>query len=296
MMEPQQRLSIRNAFFILVTLGAIAAAYVPLRGLLRTSPYAPYYAHIPLIPLVSAFFLVSERKKLFGKDQQGSLQGVFLMVAGISLFVLALLQPFRVDVDAAIRVLASLLFWAGGFWLLFGTRTLKSAVFPMTFLIFAVPAPAWLIERILSWLVAGTAAVAHVVFHACGIPFTQAGPVFSLPGMDFEVYPSCGGFRPGLALLITGLVAGHLVLTKFWRKVLLVVWVFPIAVIKSGVRFVTLYLLAYHVDMGVVEPSHFVHQFSGYVFFLIGLGILGLVLWLLRKGDNPPSASRSNAP
>lgn len=107
--------------------------------------------------------------------------------------------------------------------------------------------------------------------------------MFSLPGFAIEVADACSGIRSTIALVLTGLLAGHVFLRDSWAKVLIVAVVLPITILKNGVRIVTLTLLAMHVDPGFLTGQ--LHHEGGIVFFLLGLVILAPVLALLRKSE-----------
>jgi hypothetical protein len=55
----------RNILFILSILASLVAFYSPIRQLLGLSFHNELYSHIPLIPLVSGFFLFWSRKSIF---------------------------------------------------------------------------------------------------------------------------------------------------------------------------------------------------------------------------------------
>ena len=60
--------------------------------------------------------------------------------------------------------------------------------------------------------------------------------------------------------------------------------ILPIAILKNGIRIVTLSALAIYVDEKFITQS-FLHKSGGFVFFLPALGILGLILWGLRRTE-----------
>jgi len=184
--------------------------------------------------------------------------------------------------------LSALVFESGSLLFLFGKEAVKRAYFPFAFLIFAIPIPSALMERIIPALVAASSSVTHMLFKVIGVPFVRQGSVFYLPDMSLEVSQECSGIRSSLALLITAILAGHLFLGKFWGKAILALAVFPVAVFKNGLRIVSLYLLSYFIDMRFIEGS-FHHRFGGSVFFGLGLILMGFFLWLLRRSERPRS-------
>ena len=94
------------------------------------------------------------------------------------------------------------------------------------------------------------------------------------------------GIRSSLALLITSVLAGQVFLVGRWRKMLLALAVFPVTIFKNAVRIVTLYLLSYFIDMRIIQGG-FLHRSGGFIFFGLGLVMLGYVLWLLRAPGSP---------
>jgi hypothetical protein len=78
-MKPQ---NLKGLLFILLSIIAIWMAFSPLRDLLQNSKQTEYYSHIPLIPVISAYFIFIKRKELFGKLPSFCFPGLFIMAAG----------------------------------------------------------------------------------------------------------------------------------------------------------------------------------------------------------------------
>ena len=95
------------------------------------------------------------------------------------------------------------------------------------------------------------------------------------------------GLTWGIILILAGLVflAAQIFLRGPVRKVMLALAVFPVSIIKNGVRIVALYLLSYFIDMRIIDGG-FLHKSGGFLFFGLGLVVLTLVLWALR-GEEP---------
>jgi exosortase len=279
-----KRQSLKGLLFALLSIIAIWMAFSPLRDLLQISKQTEYYSHIPLIPVISAFFIFRKRKEIFGRSLSFCWPGLFIMAAGAVLRLVG--RGLEADPNdyASFATFSTLVFWLGSFLFLYGKEALRKAYFPAAFLIFAVPVPSILMEKIISVLVAASTSVTNLLFKAIGVPFTREGSIFDLPGFSIEVAKECSGIRSSLALFITGILAGHLFLKKFWKKGVLALAVFPVAVFKNGLRIVGLYLLSYHIDMRFIEGD-FHHKFAGSVFFAVGLVLLGLILWFLRRSE-----------
>jgi exosortase len=268
--------------FLLFTAVAIAMALSPLKNLIRYERTSDYYMHIPLIPAISAYIFIRRRKEIFFGSQAVFIPGVLFMAVGAGLFLFARPQLENLYAYAGMSTLSALVFFWGSFLLAFGPEAFRKAWFPLVFLVIAIPVPTALIERLISILVTASTLVTRLLFQGFGVPFVQQDSIFYLPGFDIEVSHECSGIRSSLALLITSLLAGHIFLKKFWKSALLVLSVFPVTVFKNGVRIITLYLLSYFVDMRIIDGG-FLHRSGGFIFFGMGLIILGYILRLLRK-------------
>ncbi len=286
----------KDGLFLLLTAGALALALPPLVDLLRNTKTSEYYSHIALIPLVSVYLIFRRRREMFRGTASAHPWGIVSVAAGVGLYVAGRILGGELDVRASLTTLGALLIWCGAYLLLYGKGGSRRAVFPLAFLLFAVPIPAQVIEKIIAVLVVGSAYMTRLLFAAFRVPFVQEGPVFHLPGFAIEVAQECSGIRSSLALLITTVLAGQLFLRKFRSKALLTAAVLPVALFKNAIRIATLYLLSYFVDIRIIAGG-FLHRSGGFIFFGMGLIVLGSILWLLRVGEgrNPGPTGGLNA-
>ena len=173
------------------------------------------------------------------------------------------------------------LIWVGAFTFFYGATTLRAAAFPMAFLLLMVPIPESILGRVINLLQSGSTDIAYFLFRTAGVPVLRQGFLLTVPGVTIEVAKECSGIRSSMALFITCLLAAHLFLRTGWRKLLFVLLAFPVALIKNGVRIVTLTLLSVYVDPSFLTGN--LHHKGGIVFFLLALLILAPVLMLLEK-------------
>ncbi len=87
-----------------------------------------------------------------------------------------------------------------------------------------------------------------------------------------HVARECSGIRSSMALLITGLLAAYLVIPSWWKRLLVVAVILPLAVFKNGVRIVAITLLAIYVDDGFMTGD--LHSRGGVLFFIFSLALL----------------------
>jgi exosortase len=267
--------------------------YEPLKELTKFSLHSMYYSHIWLVPLVSVFFLFTERKKIFYNSNYSVRTGIAIIIISILVYVLGKQYHSSLNQNdyVSIVMLAAILFINGAFILCYGMRTFRAALFPLLFLIFMVPIPTFLLDRIIHVLLIGSTAASDLLFKITGAPYIREGAIFHLPGISIEVAKVCSGIRSSLALFITMVIAAHLFLKTNWKKVVLLLAIYPVTVLKNGIRIVTISLLATYVDERFLTHS-WLHKSGGIVFFIPALILLGLILWALRRTDLPSEVNQ----
>jgi exosortase len=174
-------------------------------------------------------------------------------------------------------------FWIGGFLFFYGMRSFRVGLFPVLFLFFLTPIPSVIVETFILILQIASTEISHLFFRLTGVPLLREGFVFHLPGMSIEVAKQCSGIRSSIALVITSIIAGQLFLQTGWRKIALVLSIFPITVFKNGLRIVMLSLLGAYVDPRILGSE--LHKSGGIPFFVIALALLAPVLWYLRRSE-----------
>jgi exosortase len=259
--------------------------YAPVGTFAGASSGNDYYSHILLVPFVSAYFLFEQRKKIL-QGARYSVSGLAAVAAGLAIYGVALWQKGWLGQHdfASLATAGALIFWWGGFLLAFGPEAFKAARFPLLFLLFAVPVPQFLLEGFIRILQIGSNEVTEWLFELTGTDYIRNGFVYRLPNITIEVAKECSGIRSSIALIITGVLAGHLFLNTGWRKLILIVAMVPFTIFKNGVRILTLSLLAIYVDRKFITDS-FLHHSGGFLFYLPALGLLGLLLWWFRKSE-----------
>ena len=255
----------------------------PLMQLFDFSMAHDYGSYIPLVAPASAFLIYWNRRRIFSIVQHNYFTGSSLLVAAA---ILGLIAKFYLRAHGDylwVEVLALVALWISGFILCYGTQAFRAARFPLLFLLLLVPIPDFLIEKIISSLQAGSAALAFAAFKVLNVRVFQEGFVLRFPTIDIEVTKECSGIRSSLALLITTLLVGNFVLRSALRKLFLVLSVVPIVVLKNSVRIVAISLLSLYVDRGFLHG--WLHTSGGIVFYLLGLLSLVPITLLLRKGE-----------
>jgi exosortase len=270
---------------VLMCVVPMALAWDSMHALFALAFKDDTYSHIPLIPLVSLFLIYVERRSIFRETTYDWRMGSAVFVPGAVVVLLAQLNfwQFSSSNQLSLLVFGVVLMWVGAFVSFFGARAFRSAIFPLLFLLFAIPIPAPLLSKTIHLLQYGSADAAGAIFNLVGVQSQRHDLVFVLPGVAIQVAEECSGIRSTLALLITAVLAGHFFLKSKVRVLILCALALPIAIIKNGMRIATLSLLAVYVNPGYLYGN--LHHYAGIPFFLVDFVILGPVLLLLRHGE-----------
>lgn len=298
----------RHGLFALLVAGLLAAFWRPLLQMARLIGEHEHYSHISLIPLVTAYLLYSNRGKIFQAARYAGGPGALLWAGA------AAVLAYRARAGAAwsendllsVAMLALFLFLLGAFVLCYGPAAFRAAAFALFFLGLAIPIPDAALRAVIGFLQYRSADISEWMFGVSGMPTYRDGLIFHLPGISIQVAEECSGIRSSLALLITGLLAAHFFLRTWTARLVFILAIVPIAVLKNGIRIVSITAATLYVDPGFMHGP--LHQQGGFVFFGIGLLTMGAVLWLLKKaearlggpggapGANPGGAEKTRRP
>ena len=280
----KEHLNTRNIVFLLFAALALIMAYTPIKALYFSNK-SEYYSHIALIPLVSIYLVYINRKEIFAKVNYLFVLGIPVLLLGIALFLGGFLWGAPLDQNnyASLIAFSIFIFINGAFILLYGMQAYRTALFPLLFLIFTVPIPTALMDNIIHFLQVGSTEFVNLLFLASGVPFVRDGFVFQLPNISVEVAKECSGIRSGMAIFIVAILAGYMFLKSYWKIIFLVVCAVLIAMLKNGIRILTLSLLGNYVDPRILSSS--LHKEGGIPFFIVALLLLAPILFFLRRSE-----------
>ncbi|MGH9431027.1 MAG: exosortase/archaeosortase family protein [Terriglobia bacterium] len=283
-MTPLKRASVRDLWFLSLVMLIFAGFGKDFASLVRFSFANDLYSYIILIPVVSVALAARQKDAIFRDVGWGWGPGIGLMAAGLAGAVLQR-RFWHADPAASLAatMLCALALLTGTFALCYGKRAVRAAAFPILFLILIVPVPARMLDAASLLLQRASYELTYGMITGAGVPVLRHGFVLSLQAGSIFIGPECSGIRSTLGLLVGGIVAGHLFLRSFWKKVLLGFLVVPVSIFKNALRITTLYYLGVHTDQRFLTGE--LHRIGGIPFSLIALAILGPLLWALRKSE-----------
>lgn len=189
---------------------------------------------------------------------------IVAMLAALALHALGFVAQ-----QTRISILAFLLFTWGVLRLGGGRRWGGAAMFPLAFMVFAIPINVldslgfWL--RI--WVVDSSAAIAR----GAGIDVLQSGTQLVAPdgSYNYDVAAACSGVRSLTAMVALSLLAGYLNFRGWGRRALILLLCFPLVYIGNVARIVAIIFAA---QIGGTPWGDVAHDLMGYGIFAIVLG------------------------
>jgi exosortase len=275
----------RAGVFSLYTVCLAVATSGVCRAVVDLASHDETASHILLVPFVTLALMFQRRQFIFAAVASAPVSGAAAIAAGVALLGVGAVTGGVHGGGASLSVMVAgiVVSWVGGLLMLCGAETIRRALFPLLFLGFAIPIPPSILAAATHVLKTGSAEAVAYLFTLTNTPYHREGFLFSLPTFVVEVADECSGIRSSIALLLTSLLAGHMFLESGWKKAVVAAAVVPLAVLKNGVRIVTLSLLAEHVDPSFLTGR--LHHEGGIVFYLFTLAVLAPPFALLCRSD-----------
>jgi exosortase C (VPDSG-CTERM-specific) len=298
--SPVNRVAVPGKFWLVA--GILLAAFcVPLWAVGRFALHSELYSYILLVPVVSIGLVWMDRDRLAvsGATAPVALSGLLLALGGAlsawyayDVFVAGQLE--RQD-QLALSMYAFAALFAGICCLFVDRGILRRIVFPLAFLVFLAPFPIAAEQALETFLQNASSDVAYAMFVIARTPTFRTGTFFQLPGFALVVAPECSGIHSTVALFITSLVAGQVLLRSRWKRAVLAAAVLPIALLRNGFRVFVIGELCVHISPDMINS--YIHRHGGPIFFVLSLIPFSLLLfWLLRSERASPTPSPARTP
>ena len=266
--------------------GIAAAGLMTLELILLYAPTAKFLwerwtmsvwhnAHGVLVPPVAAFLIYQELKRLQGAPSSASAWGFVFLIPALVLH--ALDTGMHTQLLSAASILIAL---PGLSLLLLGVERTRAILFPLAFLVAALPIPLGMTEQIHMQLrLFATAGTAWLV-PMFGVPVFAEGTTLHLPVGPLEIADACSGFSTLYAAGAVAFLTAYS--TPGWpRRTLVLLSAAPLAIAANLLRVVFLALLVAWQGVEVLET--FIHPLSGMMTFALALPV---IFWL---GGDPPT-------
>jgi exosortase len=227
------------------------------------------YSHGFFIPLISGYMIYAMKGELHPLPAKPANWGLLLLLLGLcQLYIARMGSEYFLQRSSIIPVLQGIVLF------LLGTPYLRKLLVPIFYLIFMVPLPAIIWNKIAFPMQLFSSAVTERVIHAIGIPVFREGNVLHLAQTTLEVVDACSGLRSLTTMFALSAALAWFRMYGPWKKWVLFLAAAPIAIFANIVRLTgTAGLASFY---GEKVAQGFLHEFSGLFTFAFGLMLLVL--------------------
>ncbi|MBU1693764.1 MAG: exosortase/archaeosortase family protein [Verrucomicrobia bacterium] len=234
-------------------------------------------SHGWLIPWVSLWAVWHRRKEILSAPRRVSGGGLAVVVGALLMhWVGAKAQQVRLSLFALIGLL-----WGVPFYL-YGWQVARHLVFPAAFLVFCIPLN--FLDSLTFPLRLMVTVVSTHFLNGIGIAVRRSGSaIYSLAegGFQLDVADPCSGLRSIIALTALTAVYAYLTQKNMIKKWLLFAASIPLAIIGNIARVMTIALMAEAFGQEIAVGLY--HDYSGFIFFPVSLGLMILLGSLLNS-------------
>lgn len=235
------------------------------------------YSHGFLVPFISFYLIWKDRSDLLKMKPSPSNTGMIFFIGSLLFFIVTNIgaELFTMRLSMIFVILSGVLF-------LFGKEITRKISLAVLYLVFMIPFPAIIWNKIAFPLKLYATSMAVSVIGFLGIPVYQEGNIIHLANSTLEVVDACSGLRSLVSLLALSaafaLVSEHLKI----KKTVLFLSAVPIAIFLNILRLTVTAILSKFYGPEIVQG--FLHDFSGILVFIIAIFILFTInIWLLKS-------------
>jgi EpsI family protein len=241
------------------------------------------YSHGFLIPFISCYLIFAQRDRIRQAPIRPNLRlGIPVLAAGLLLLIAGGLGGVLILQEFSLLVTIT-----GLTLLLFGERALRAIWFGIAFLVFMLPAWEILTNRVQFPFQLLSANICVKLLEFIGIPVFQRGVYIELPEITLEVARECSGVNYLISVLAIGLPMSYIYISKWPRRIALLVGAVGIAILSNSLRVFVVSLFAYKSILGYNRDIHGpMHLFQA--LFVSAIGYLAIFIGVsLLKDRNP---------
>lgn len=261
---------------VLIIFGVITLYYPILVGLVDDWLSNANYSHGFFIPAISGYMIYTMVDELrYVKPIPVNWGFGLLFLSLVQLVVGKVGSEFFLQRTSLIPLLLGLILF------LLGSTFARKLLLPVFYLLFMIPLPAIIWNKIAFPLQLFASTLTEHVIRLFGIPVIREGNILHLAQTTLEVVDACSGLRSLTTMFALSAAMAWFTGYSSVRKMVLFLIAAPIAILANITRlFITAILASF---FGAEVAQGFLHDFSGLVTFALGLVMLVSVSSLLSR-------------
>ena len=267
---------LRWLFFSLLSIAFTFVFWDGLVELERLWSTKEEYSHAYLLPLISLFLVWQKSEELRQLPLEGAWLGLPVVVLGILLGFAGALSTIYLVVHYSI-----LLTLSGIVLGYLGWRGLMLLWAPLLLLFFAIPLPPFLYNAVSVKLQLISSELGVATIRLFGISVFLEGNVIDLGSYKLQVVEACNGLRYLFPLMSIAFIMAYFFNAPLWKRVLIFFTSIPLTIIMNSIRIGIIGVMVEHWGTDMAEG--FLHDFEGWLFFMVCMVILIGIMWLINK-------------
>ncbi len=230
------------------------------------------HEHGVLVCVIAAYLVWRVRHSLVASPITCDFRGLFLVLLLVCLWFIARLSGVQIIEHGAVLAMIPATIVT-----ILGPKITANILFPLIFMLFAVPVS----DALIPYMMIITADIATALLELSAFPVYREGQYLSLPGGDFVVADVCSGVRYLITGALLAALFGYLRYRSVYKRIVLVAATALAMIITNGVRAYIVMAVASATNMQYLGGRD--HVYFGWVLF--GLVML-LIMWIGSRYDD----------
>lgn len=243
------------------------------------------YSYGYLVPFITLFLIWQKSDVLRRLPFRGSWAGIAVVAFGVLLFIAG-----NLSVLYSVIQYSFLIVLAGSVLSMVGWPAFRVIAVPLFVLAFMIPLPDFLYGGLSQHLQLLSSQIGVWFLKECGVSVFLHGNVIDLGVYKLQVEEACDGLRYLFPLMTFGFITAYFFKAPLWKRAVIFISTIPITVLMNSLRIAVIGVTVNQWGQRMAEG--FLHQFEGWVVFMVCLTMLFAEMWLLARIGKDPRPMR----